>query len=97
MAFLNPLDALIPEIRFSFFAEFWVRVTSGAWGSASVGIFFLGGGRQLSPLGGGGAVAAGLYRPHPIPHPKRLPTPGQHSPFPPVPTPRGAFQVRKPI
>ena len=29
--FLNPLDALIPKIPFSFFASFWVRVTSGAF------------------------------------------------------------------
>ena len=29
MPFLNPLDALIPQIPFSFFAEFWIRVTSG--------------------------------------------------------------------
>ena len=34
MTFLNLLDALIPKIpfSFSFFAEFWVRVTSGARG-----------------------------------------------------------------
>ena len=36
-SFLNPLDALIPNIPFSFVAEFWVRVTSGAGGSVSVG------------------------------------------------------------
>ena len=29
MTFLNPLDTLIPKIPFSFFADFWVRVTSG--------------------------------------------------------------------
>ena len=29
MTFLNPLDALIPKNPFSFFAEFWVRVTRG--------------------------------------------------------------------
>ena len=40
--FLNPLDALIPNIPLSFFAEFWVWVTSGAQGSVSVG--FGGGG-----------------------------------------------------
>ena len=40
MTFLNPLDALIPEIPFSFFfAEFSVRVTSGARGSVSVGFW----------------------------------------------------------
>ena len=37
MTFLNPLDALIPKIPFPFFAEFWVRVTSEARGSVSVG------------------------------------------------------------
>ena len=37
MTFLNPLDALIPKIPFSFFADFWVWVTSGAWVSVSVG------------------------------------------------------------
>ena len=33
MTFLNPLDALIPRIPFSFSVEFWVWVTSAAWGS----------------------------------------------------------------
>ena len=33
MTFLSPLDPLIPKIPFSFFAEIWVRVTFGAWGS----------------------------------------------------------------
>ena len=33
MTFLNPLAALIPKIPFSFFADFWVWVTSGARGS----------------------------------------------------------------
>ena len=46
--FLNPLDALIPKIPFSVFADFWVRVTSGAWGSVSVGFS---GGHQWSLLG----------------------------------------------
>ena len=32
MTFLNPLGTLIPKIPFSFFAEFWVRVTSQAPG-----------------------------------------------------------------
>ena len=36
---LNPLDALIPEIPFSFFAEVWVRVTFGARRSISVGFW----------------------------------------------------------
>ena len=45
MIFLNPLDAVILNIPFSFFAGFWVRVTCGAWGLVSVG--FWGGGHQL--------------------------------------------------
>ena len=54
ITFLNPIDALIPKIPFSFFAVFWVQVTSGARGSVSVGFwgpcqlslcfFFVGGG-----------------------------------------------------
>ena len=32
MTFLNPLDALIPKFPSSFFADFWVRVTSEARG-----------------------------------------------------------------
>ena len=32
MTFLNPLDALIPKNPFSFFADFWVWVTSEAPG-----------------------------------------------------------------
>ena len=36
MMILNPLDALIPNIPFSFFAEFRVRITYGARGSVSV-------------------------------------------------------------
>ena len=39
MLFLNPLDALIPKIPFSFFAEFWVWVASEARGSVSVGFW----------------------------------------------------------
>ena len=38
MAFLNPINALIPKIPCSFFAQIWVRVTSGARGSVSVGL-----------------------------------------------------------
>ena len=34
MTFLNPLDALIPKIPFSFFAEFGVLVTSGPGGQS---------------------------------------------------------------
>ena len=37
MTFLNPLNVLTPKIPFSFFAGCWVRVTSGAGGSVSVG------------------------------------------------------------
>ena len=40
MTFLNPLDALIPKIPFSFFADFWVWVTSEARGSVSVGFWW---------------------------------------------------------
>ena len=32
MTFLNPLGALIPKMPFSFFPDFWVWVTSKAWG-----------------------------------------------------------------
>ena len=60
MTFLNPLDALIPKIPFSFFPDFWVRVTSEARGSVSVGFW---GSCQLSPFGRG--PAGGLYRPPP--------------------------------
>ena len=51
MTFLKPLNALIPKIPFSFFAEFWVWVTSKARGSVSVGIW---GSQQLSPFWGEG-------------------------------------------
>ena len=66
MTFLNPLTALIPKISFSFFADFWVWVTSEAWGSVSVGFW---GSCQLSPFFGGGVgrLARGLYQP-PTPH-----------------------------
>ena len=37
MTFPNPLDVLIPKIPFSFFAGFWVWVTSEARGSILVG------------------------------------------------------------
>ena len=45
MTFLKPLDTLISKIPFSFFAEFWVRVTCVARGSVLVGFW---GGRQMS-------------------------------------------------
>ena len=58
MTFLNPLDALIPKIPFSFFSDFWVWVTSEARGSVSVGFLgvpsiepFLGEGRGVRPEG----------------------------------------------
>ena len=56
MIFLSPLDVLIAQVPFSFFAEFWVQVTSVAQGSISLGIFL------------GGDLARGLYRP---PAPRR--------------------------
>ena len=68
MTFLNPLDALIPKIPFSFFPDFWVWVTSEARGSVSVGFW---GSCQLSLFLGGGP-AGGLYRPPPPPQ-KRKP------------------------
>ena len=50
MPFLNPLDALIPKSHYHFCANFWVRVTSEAQGSVSVGFW---GSRELSPFGRG--------------------------------------------
>ena len=65
MTFPNPLDALIPKIPFSFFADFWVWVTSKARGSVSVGYFFWRS-RQLSPfLGGLGSSQGPLSIPPP--------------------------------
>ena len=55
MLFLNPIDALNPNIGFSFFAEFWVWVTSGARGSISVGFWEA---CQLSPFEGGSCQGA---------------------------------------
>ena len=69
--FLNPLDTLIPKMPFSFFAEFWVRVTSGSRGSVWVG--FLGGG-GVEPFFGVVVLARGLYRPPPPPRVESLPT-----------------------
>ena len=63
MIFLNPLNALIPKIPFSFFfAEFWVRATPGPAGSVSVGFW---GARQLSPWGPS-------RKRKPAPSPKRI-------------------------
>ena len=53
MTFPNPLDALIPKIPFSFSPDFWVWVTSKAWGLDSVGFW---GSCQLSPFWGTGGV-----------------------------------------
>ena len=69
MPSLNPLDALIPKISFSFFAEFQVQVTSGARGSVSVGFW---GARQLSLLGEGGSQRA-VSTPPPVPQLKARP------------------------
>ena len=80
MTFLNPLDALIPEIPFSFFADFWVWVTSEARGSVSVGFW---GSRQLSPVLGEGSRQGAVSTPPP-PSPQLRARPPfrvqQHSP-----------------
>ena len=68
MTFLNPLEALIPKIPFSFFSDFWVWVTSEAQGSVSVAFW---GSCQLSLLGGG-VRPEGSIDPPPPP-PKRKP------------------------
>ena len=61
MTFLNHLDALIPKIAFSIFAEFWVQVTSGAQGSVSVGFL---GGPSIEPfLGEGGSSQRAVSTP----------------------------------
>ena len=72
MTFLNPLDALIPKIPFSFFAFFWVWVTSEALGSVSVGFW---GSRQLSLFWGrgGGSSQGALSHPPPLQLKARLP------------------------
>ena len=63
MTFLNPLDALIPKIPFSFFPDFWVWVTSKARG------FRLGrilGVLSIEPfLGKGGVPPEGSIAPPP--------------------------------
>ena len=72
--FLNALEALIPKIPFSFFAEFWAWVTSGAPGSVLVGF------GEAVLLG---VLARGLYRPPPPPPGVELPpAPGLQDPFP---------------
>ena len=60
MTFLNPLDVLIPKIPFSFFADFWIWITSGAQGSVSVGFW---GSRQALFGGGGGSSQGALSTP----------------------------------
>ena len=71
MTFLNPLDALIPKIPFSFFFNFWVCVTCKAWGSDSVGFL---GSCQPSPFWGrGGSGRRALSPPPPPPVPKTRP------------------------
>ena len=70
MTFLNLLDALIPPIPFSCFADFGVWVTSEAQGSVSVGFW---GSRQLSPLFGGGSSQGALSTPPPLLLKARLP------------------------
>ena len=76
MTFLNPLNALIPRIPFSFFADFWIWVTSKAWGSVSVAFW---GCCQLSPFWGrGGSSQGALLTPPPPPPPIASPVaPGQ--------------------
>ena len=79
MTFVNPLDALIPKIPFSFFADFWVWVTSKARRSVSVGFW---GGRQLGLLlweSSQGAVST----PAPPPPPPQVESP-------PTPDPEGS-------
>ena len=65
MIFLHPLDALIPKIPFSFFANFWVRVTSEARGSLSVGFLEV---PSIEPLfGERGVYPEGSIDPPPPP------------------------------
>ena len=66
MVFLNPFDAMIPKILFSFFAHFWVRVTSEARGSVLGGFW---GVRQLSPFWGGRLAKGFIDPPLPIESP----------------------------
>ena len=65
MTFLNPLDALIPKIPFSFFSDFRVWVASEARGSVSGGFW---GSCQLSPFWGkGGGSSQGTQSNPPPP------------------------------
>ena len=70
MILQSHLDALITKLPFSFFAAFWVRVTSGARGSVSVGIR---GARQLRPFWGGGSNQSGCIDPPSTPETKARP------------------------
>ena len=72
MSFPNPLNALIPEILFSFFAEFWLLSPlnsgvslGGFWGTRHLSLFFF----------GGRALARGMYRPPPPPRDESPPIP----------------------
>ena len=58
MTFLNPLDALIPEIPFSLLCRFWVQVTCEAQGSVSVALW--GGGASTFFFGQGSGQRAVL-------------------------------------
>ena len=59
--FLKFLDALIPKIPFSFFTEFWVRITS----EPGLSLSRIQGGPSIEPFFWEGAVARVLYRPAP--------------------------------
>ena len=60
---LNPLNALIPKIPFSFFADFWVWATFEARGSVSLGFW---GSCRWSPFwGGAGSGRRALSSPPP--------------------------------
>ena len=69
MIFLHPLNALIPKILFSFFADFWVWVTPEARESVSVGFW---GVPSIEPLlgPGGGSSQGALLTPPALPNGK---------------------------
>ena len=82
---LNPLDALIPKIPFSFFTEFWVRVTPEAPGVCLGRIL---GVPSIEPfLREGGGPAGGLYRPPPPEVKARPPLCTGLQAYPPPPRP----------